>query len=98
MYGGQEQVHVHGHASQEELKLLLNVVKPKFFMPIHGEYRDLTSHANLAQSLGISSASTFELDDGDMLELSAPSAQVICTVLNGDADVHARLAASICCA
>ena len=47
------QVHVHGHGSQEELKLLLNLVKPKFFVPVHGEYRHLSLHARLAQSVGM---------------------------------------------
>jgi len=63
-------VHVHGHGSQEELKLLLNLVKPRFFMPIHGEYRHLSLHANLAQSLGIPEKNIFLLEDGDVLELS----------------------------
>ena len=63
-------VHVHGHGSQEELKLLLNLVKPRFFMPIHGEYRHLSLHAKLAQSLGIPEKNIFLLEDGDVLELS----------------------------
>jgi ribonuclease J len=63
-------VHVHGHASQEELKLLLNLVKPKFFIPIHGEYRHLSLHGKLAQSLGIPRGNIFLLEDGDILELS----------------------------
>jgi ribonuclease J len=63
-------VHVHGHASQEELKLLINLVKPKFFMPIHGEYRHLSLHGKLAQSLGIPRGNIFLLEDGDILELS----------------------------
>ncbi len=84
MYGGLEQVHVHGHASQEELKLLLNVVKPKFFMPIHGEYRHLRCHANLAQSIGMSSDSTFVLEDGDILELSPQSAKVTGKITSGN--------------
>ncbi|MBA7617750.1 Ribonuclease J1 [subsurface metagenome] len=63
-------VHVHGHASQEELKLLLSLVKPKFFMPIHGEYRHLSLHAKLAQSVGIPKDRIFVLEDGDILELS----------------------------
>ena len=62
-------VHVHGHGSQEELKLLLNLVKPRFFVPIHGEYRHLSLHARLAQSLGMSKENTFVLEDGDILEL-----------------------------
>jgi len=63
-------VHVHGHGSQEELKLLLNLVKPRFFMPIHGEYRHLSLHAKLAQSLGLPEKNIFLLEDGDILELS----------------------------
>ncbi len=62
-------VHVHGHGSQEELKLLLNLVKPRFFVPIHGEYRHLSLHARLAQSLGMPKENTFVLEDGDILEL-----------------------------
>jgi ribonuclease J len=63
-------VHVHGHGSQEELKLLLNLVKPRFFMPIHGEYRHLSLHANLAESLDMPKKNIFLLEDGDILELS----------------------------
>ncbi|MFC1967131.1 ribonuclease J [Chloroflexota bacterium] len=70
------QVHVHGHASQEELKLLLNLVKPKFFMPIHGEYRHLSLHGRLAESVGIPKENIFVVEDGDILELSAQSAKV----------------------
>ena len=69
-------VHVHGHASQEELKLLLNLVKPKYFVPIHGEYRHLSLHARLAASIGISEDNIFVLEDGDILELSASTAKV----------------------
>lgn len=64
-------VHVHGHASREELKLLLNLVKPRFFVPIHGEYRHLSLHAELAQSVGIPPDHTYVLEDGDILELTA---------------------------
>jgi ribonuclease J len=70
LYDRVAQVHVHGHGSQEELKLLLNVVKPRFFIPIHGEYRHLSLHAKLAQSVGIPKENTFLLEDGDVLELS----------------------------
>jgi len=69
-------VHVHGHASQEELKLLLNLVKPKFFMPIHGEYRHLSFHAKLAESVGISKDNIFVLEDGDILELGPQTAKI----------------------
>jgi ribonuclease J len=70
LYDKVASVHVHGHGSQEELKLLLNLVKPRFFMPIHGEYRHLSLHANLAESLGMSPKNIFLLEDGDILELS----------------------------
>ena len=69
-------VHVHGHASQEELKLLMTLVKPKFFMPIHGEYRHLSLHAKLAQSVGIPKDSTYVLEDGDILELGPQAAKI----------------------
>ncbi|MCH9009009.1 MAG: ribonuclease J [Chloroflexi bacterium] len=63
-------VHVHGHASQEELKMMLSLVQPKFVLPVHGEYRHLASHAALAQSMGIPKENTFILEDGDVLELT----------------------------
>jgi len=65
------QVHVHGHGSQEELKLLLNLVKPKYFVPIHGEYRHLNLHGRLAESVGIPDNNIFILEDGDILEIAA---------------------------
>ncbi len=76
LYDKVAQVHVHGHASQEELKLLLNLVKPKFFMPIHGEYRHLTLHAKLAESVGIPKDSIFVLEDGDVLELGPEAGKI----------------------
>lgn len=75
LYDKVAQVHVHGHGSQEELKLLLTLVKPKFFMPIHGEYRHLSLHAKLAESVGIPKDNTFVLEDGDILSLTAESAR-----------------------
>jgi len=76
LYDGVTRVHVHGHGSQEELKLLLNIVRPKFFMPIHGEYRHLSLHAKLAQSIGIPKDDTFVLEDGDILELTPGAAKI----------------------
>ena len=78
------QVHVHGHASQEELKLLLNLVKPKFFMPIHGEYRHLTLHAKLAELVGIPKDNIFVLEDGEVLELSPWAGKVTGKVTSGN--------------
>jgi len=76
LYSRVAPVHVHGHASQEELKLLLNLVKPRFFVPIHGEYRHLTRHAQLAQSVGIPKEHVFVLEDGEILELSPQAGKV----------------------
>ncbi|MFC1949092.1 ribonuclease J [Chloroflexota bacterium] len=76
LYNKVAPVHVHGHASQEELKLLLNLVKPKFFMPVHGEYRHLNFHARLAESVGIPKDNIFVLEDGDILELGPNSGRV----------------------
>jgi ribonuclease J len=70
------QVHVHGHGSQEELKLILSLVKPKYFVPVHGEYRHLSLHARLAESMGIPEDNIFVMEDGDVLELSADSAKI----------------------
>jgi len=82
-YGKVAQVHVHGHASQEELKLLLNLVKPKFFMPIHGEYRHLTLHAKLAEAVGIPKENIFVMEDGNILELTPGSGKIAGKVTSG---------------
>jgi ribonuclease J len=84
LYNKVAQVHVHGHASQEELKLLLNLVKPKFFMPIHGEYRHLSLHAKLAQSVGIPKDNTFVLEDGDILEISPQGGKITGKITAGN--------------
>jgi ribonuclease J len=84
VYDKLAQVHVHGHGSQEELKLLLNLVKPKFFVPIHGEYRHLCLHAKLAQDLGIPRDNIFVLEDGDILELGQGEGKVVGKVPTGD--------------
>ena len=84
LYDKVAQVHVHGHGSQEELKLLLNLVKPKFFVPIHGEYRHLSLHAKLAQSVGIPKENTFILEDGDILEISPEGGKITGKVTSGN--------------
>ncbi|MCI0895757.1 MAG: ribonuclease J, partial [Chloroflexi bacterium] len=70
-------VHVHGHASQEELKLVLNLVRPRHFVPVHGEYRHLVAHAQLAWDLKVAESGIFVLEDGDVLELTQDSAKVV---------------------
>src|ERR1700751_2698911 len=67
--GSSPPVHVSGHASQEELKLIINLVKPRYFIPIHGEYRQLKLHAELAASMHGSIGSVMLLESGDILEL-----------------------------
>ncbi len=62
-------IHTSGHASQEELKLMLRLMKPKFFMPFHGTYRMLQQHAKLAQECGLPKENTFALSNGDMLSV-----------------------------
>jgi len=84
LYDRVAQVHVHGHASQEELKLLLNLVRPKFFMPIHGEYRHLTLHARLAESMDIPKSNIFVLEDGDILELNPQAGKIAGKVTSGN--------------
>lgn len=69
------EIHVSGHASKEELKLMLNLVRPKFFMPIHGEYRHLVTHGKLGNKQGIPNENIFILENGEVLELDAESAQ-----------------------
>jgi len=67
--GSQTGVHVSGHGSQEELKLMLNLMRPRYFIPIHGEYRMLRQHGLLAESVGIAKDDIFILDNGDTVEI-----------------------------
>ncbi|RIV29339.1 ribonuclease J [Alicyclobacillaceae bacterium I2511] len=69
-------VHVSGHGSQEELKLMLNLVRPKYFVPVHGEFRMQRVHAGLAESMGVSEEEIFILDLGDVLEFNNGQAQI----------------------
>src|ERR1700742_3412847 len=71
--GSQGLIHVSGHASQEELRLMINLVRPKFFIPIHGDYRHLKRHAELAASMGVVEKAIL-LEDGDVLEVDKESA------------------------
>ena len=83
-------VHVHGHASQEELKTMLRLVNPRFFVPVHGEYRHLIAHAALAQSMGLPPQNTFVLEDGDVLALTADEGVVVDKVAAGSVFVDGR--------
>jgi len=76
-------VHVSGHACQEELQLMLNLVRPRYFVPIHGEYRYLVRHCQLAREVGLDPDGVFLLENGQVLEISADSACVAAPVHAG---------------
>ena len=83
VYSALADVHVSGHACQEELKLILALTKPKFFIPVHGEHRHLVLHKELAESVGIPSGNSFVLANGHVLELDAKTAKRAGTVQAG---------------
>jgi ribonuclease J len=76
-------IHVSGHASQEDLKLMLNLVKPKFFIPVHGEYRMLKKHAMIARSVGIPEGNIFVAENGQVLSFDKDSGVVKGRVQSG---------------
>lgn len=78
-----QDTHVSGHACQEEIKLIYSLVKPKYAIPVHGEYRHLSAHASLAQSLGIPKENTILLSSGGVLEICEKSAKIVDRVQNG---------------
>lgn len=83
IYESLADVHVSGHACQEELKLIHTLVKPKFFIPVHGEFRHLKQHAMLAESLGMPRENIFLVDIGNVIELTHNSCKVTGTVTAG---------------
>ena len=83
IYDAMEEVHVSGHACREELKLIHSLIKPKYFVPVHGEYRHLKEHAELAKSLGMDEKNIFLLDNGDVLELTGKKAMKTKSVHTG---------------
>ena len=83
IYEKVSEIHVSGHASKEELKLMLNLVKPKYFMPVHGEYRHKFYHARLAEKIGIPKENIFNLENGDVLEVSEDEARKAGKVATG---------------
>ncbi|HEX3028888.1 MAG TPA: ribonuclease J [Clostridia bacterium] len=83
IYEALADIHVSGHACQEELKLIQSLVKPKFFLPVHGEYRHLKQHANLAHKLGTPTENIFIMEIGKVLELTHNSARINGSVTSG---------------
>ncbi|MEE8045852.1 MAG: ribonuclease J [Dehalococcoidia bacterium] len=80
--------HVPGHARKEELRMLLNATRPKYFVPIHGEYRMLKAHADLAVTTGVKEENVFLLTDGDVLEMDGKSGEVVDRIEAGHIFVH----------
>ncbi|AZR72420.1 ribonuclease J [Anoxybacter fermentans] len=83
VYDAVSGVHVSGHASQEELKLMLNLVKPRFFIPVHGEYRHLYHHAELAKEVGIPEENIFITEPGSVLQFTNDNGKIAGTVTAG---------------
>ncbi len=77
LYSAVANMHVHGHGSQEELKLMLSLVRPKYFVPVHGEYRHLLLHSRLAHTMGMSENNTFVMVDGEVLELDSRGGKIV---------------------
>ncbi len=83
IYGALSDVHTSGHGGQEEQKLMLRLIQPKFFVPIHGEYRMQITHAKIAMECGIPEENCFIMDNGDVLALSSDTAQVTGKIPSG---------------
>ncbi|WP_053957079.1 ribonuclease J [Inediibacterium massiliense] len=84
IYEALADVHVSGHACQEELKLMHSLIKPKYFIPVHGEYRHLKQHAKLAESLGMPTSNIFTIENGQIVEFSKDYARVCGNVPAGN--------------
>ncbi len=83
IYNALEDIHVSGHACQEEQKLMISLIKPKYFIPVHGEYRQLMAHAETAKKIGIKPENIFITNNGRILELSEEEAKFNGTVTAG---------------
>ena len=83
VYSALEDIHVSGHACQEEQKLILALAKPKFFIPVHGEYRQLRAHAETARKMGIPTENIFLLTNGRVLEVNQKEAKLTTSVPSG---------------
>jgi len=98
IYGKEAGIHVSGHGCQEDQKMLINIVKPKYFLPAHGEYRMLVIHGNLATQCGVDPKNILVMRNGEVLELTSNSAKLnghvpagilmIDSTRTGDVDKH----------
>ena len=83
VYSSLEAVHVSGHACQEEQKLIIALAKPKYFIPVHGEYRQLRAHSETAQSMGIDKENIIMMSNGRILEINEEGAELTSSVTSG---------------
>ena len=83
IYSALEDIHVSGHACQEEQKLIISLAKPKYFIPVHGEYKQLRAHAETAKKMGIPTENIFILENGKTLELNKKEAKITTSVPSG---------------
>ena len=83
IYSALENVHVSGHACQEEQRLIISLAKPKYFIPVHGEYRQLRAHAETAKEMGVPTHNIFILENGKTLELNKKEAKITTSVPSG---------------
>ncbi|WP_093791635.1 ribonuclease J [Sporomusa acidovorans] len=84
VYESTSGIHVSGHASQEELKLMHNLIRPKFFIPVHGEYRHLIKHSQLAQTLGMPKENIFIAENGQTIEFTSETGAITGKVTSGN--------------
>jgi ribonuclease J len=84
IHGSAGRAHVSGHAAQEELLLMLNLVRPRFFTPVHGEYRMLVTHGGLAQRTGVAPENVFIIENGDVVQLTAGGAEKVGKTYGGN--------------
>lgn len=84
IYESLGEIHVSGHACQEELKLIHSLIKPRYFIPVHGEQRHLKLHAQLAESMGMNPKNIFIMNNGEVLELDKRKAEIIDEVTSGN--------------
>ena len=83
IYGKESGVHVSGHAAQEDMRMMLNLVRPQWFVPLHGEYRHQYLHAGLARQAGLGDEQIFLLENGDVLEIMDDNAEIVDKVPTG---------------
>ena len=83
VYSSLQNIHVSGHAAQEEQKLILALTKPKYFIPVHGEYRQLVAHSDTAKLMGIPNENIFILNNGKVLELTQDEGKITGNVQSG---------------